>query len=86
MKMKKMQYEYTMAAIPYNREIDYIHRIFYLNDYIKEILTFCNSDVFEKKYVSAWDKMNSDSIGKILFIIKICSPTIIKFDSERRSI
>lgn len=62
MKMKKMQYEYKMAAIPYNREIDYIHRIFYLNDYIKEILTFCNSDVFEKKYVSAWDKMNSTTL------------------------
>lgn len=57
-KMKKVQYEYKIAAIPFNREIDYIHRIFYLQDYIKEILSFRNNDVFEKKYRSAWMGMN----------------------------
>ncbi len=58
MKKKKMQYEYKIESIPYNREIDYIHRIFYINDYIKEILTFCNSNIFEKKYTHAWHEMN----------------------------
>lgn len=58
MMMKNMQYKYKIEAIPYNREIDYIHRIFYLNDYIKEILTFCNSNIFEKKYTHAWNEMN----------------------------
>lgn len=58
MKIKKLQYTYKIEGIPYNREISYIHRIYYLNDYIKEILTFCNSDVFKKKYEYAWKGMN----------------------------
>lgn len=58
MKMKKVQYEYKIEAIPYNREINYIHRIFYLNEYIKEIVSFRNSDVFENKYRNAWSGMN----------------------------
>lgn len=48
MQMKKLQYKYKIEAVPYNREINYIHRIFYLNEYIKEILTFSDSKVFEK--------------------------------------
>lgn len=58
MQMKKLQYNYKIEAIPFNREINYIHRIFYLNDYIKEILTFSNSRIFEKKYSYAWTGMN----------------------------
>ncbi len=58
MKIKKLQYTYKIESIPYNREISYIHRIYYLNDYIKEILTFCNSGIFKKKYEYAWKGMN----------------------------
>lgn len=59
MQMKKLQYKYKIEAVPYNREINYIHRIFYLNEYIKEILTFSDSKVFEKKYSYAWLGMNN---------------------------
>lgn len=53
-----LQYKFKIESIPYNREINYIHRIFYLHEYIKEIITFSNSRVFEKKYQAAWSGMN----------------------------
>lgn len=57
-RMKNLQYKFKIESIPYNREINYIHRIFYLHEYIKEIITFSNSRVFEKKYQAAWSGMN----------------------------
>ena len=57
-KMKNLQYKFKIESVPYNREINYIHRIFYLHEYIKEIITFSNSRVFEKKYQAAWSGMN----------------------------
>lgn len=58
MRMKNLQYKFKIESIPYNREINYIHRIFYLNEYIKEIITFSKSRIFEKKYQAAWSGMN----------------------------
>ncbi len=58
MRMKNLQYKFKMESVPYNREINYIHRIFYLNEYIKEIITFSKSRIFEKKYQAAWSGMN----------------------------
>lgn len=57
-RMKNLQHKFKIESIPYNREINYIHRIFYLHEYIKEIITFSNSRVFEKKYQAAWSGMN----------------------------
>lgn len=48
MRMKNLQYKFKIESVPYNREINYIHRIFYLNEYIKEIITFSKSRIFEK--------------------------------------
>lgn len=59
LRMKKIQYKYKIETVPYNREINYIHRIFYIHEYIKEILTFSNSRIFEEKYSYAWAGMNS---------------------------
>lgn len=58
MRMKNLQYKFKIESVPYNREINYIHRIFYLNEYIKEIITFSKSRIFEKKYQAAWSGMN----------------------------
>lgn len=62
MKMKQMQYEYNINIIPINRDIDYIHRIFYINDYIKEILSFPQKNVFSEKYKCAWKRMNEKTV------------------------
>ena len=58
MRMKNLQYKFKIESVPYNREINYIHRIFYLTEYIKEIITFSKSRIFEKKYQAAWSGMN----------------------------
>ena len=58
MRMKNLQYKFKIESVPYNREINYIHRIFYLNEYIKEIITLSKSRIFEKKYQAAWSGMN----------------------------
>lgn len=58
MRMENLQYKFKIESVPYNREINYIHRIFYLNEYIKEIITFSKSRIFEKKYQAAWSGMN----------------------------
>lgn len=59
MKMKQMQHNFKIDTIPNNREISYIQRIFYIKDYIKEILAFSQSNVIEEKYKDAWKILNN---------------------------
>lgn len=58
MKLRRIQFEMKVDAVPDNREIEYIHRIFYLPDFIKEILVFNRENLFWRKYSTAWKKLN----------------------------
>lgn len=73
MQMKQIQHNFKIDTIPNNREISYIQRIFYIKDYIKEILAFSQSNVIEEKYKEAWKNLNNltKKWGKRLCILYI---------------
>lgn len=70
MKMKQMQHNFKINTIQNDREISYIKRLFYIRDYMKEILVFPQSNVIGEKNKEAWNELNnlSKEWGKKLCI------------------
>lgn len=49
----KAQLEFVEKSTPINRRIGYVNRVFYLNDYSKEMRVYNATGLFEEKFVSS---------------------------------
>lgn len=53
----KTQLEFIEKSTPINRRIGYVNRVFYLNDYSKELRTYDATDMFEDKFVTSTNEL-----------------------------
>ena len=67
MKLRRIQYDMKVDLVSDKRGVEYINRIFYLPEFIKEVLIFGKSKLFWGKYSSSWRNLNTktERWGKI---------------------
>lgn len=78
MKTEKLQYDFFISTTEYRRKIDYIRRIFYFSDYIKELKVNNTNLFFESLKVSFFDiKKSINNWGKKIALFSFFSSFFI---------
>lgn len=67
MYMSKIQYNISIENIPYSRKIDYINRLFYVPDYMKEI-KLLNKNLFFDSLEQSYDNLLKIYFSKVKLI------------------